>query len=274
MNAVLLSFADPVWEDSFIRIKKQIEPFDQIKYIDFFNIDKLDKKTLFFKNNPDLLQKRPYGYGAWVWKTYIIENAFNEYKDADFFIYSDSGNEFNFNSESYTRLNEYIDIADHKNIFAFYSQYKELQMAHCSVVNSIYPDSKNTNIINAGFLIIKNNEISKNIIKEWQDNCRVNDYYNVEAYKEKCCDMYMNNLSDQAVLSSVLKRNGIFGIKDEADWIQCSEDTILDNSKKYPVFNARNKTSISIMDKCLKYFDSIKCIHNSNDLCDNMLILR
>jgi hypothetical protein len=275
MHAVLLSFGDPAWENSFIRIKNQIEPFNQVKNVELFDIKKLNEETLFFKNNPTLLDKRPYGYGAWIWKTYILQNAFIKHPNADFFIYSDSGNEFNFNKNSCARFEEYIDIAGDKNAFGFMSQYREDQMSHCSVANNIYPGPKDTKIINAGFLIFKNNQISKDIINEWQYLCEVNDYYNVEVNKPKCCDYYINNLSDQAVLSPILKKNNIYGIPDEADWIQCSPESVDVNLEKYPVFNARNKTEESVVNRCLKYFDSVKCRHSSTgEDCNSLLVLR
>jgi hypothetical protein len=85
----------------------------------------------------------------------------------------------------------------------------------------------------------------------------------------------MNNLSDQAVLSPILKKNNIYGIPDEADWIQCSPESIDVNLEKYPVFNARNIAEESVVNRCLKYFDSIKCRHSdSGQDCPNLLILR
>jgi hypothetical protein len=274
MKVVLTSFADTHWENSLKRLKKQASSFNFVTDFELFDETRLEKDTLFFKNNPTLLEKRPYGYGAYIWKTYILQDVFLKHPDANFFIYSDSGNEFNFNEKSYIRFKEYIEIANDKNVFAFMSQYREDEMSHCSVTNSIFLCQKDTKMINAGFLIFKNNKISKNIIDEWQRLCEVNDYYNVETNKPKCCDYYINNITDQAVLSPILKKNNIYGIPNEADWVQCSPDSIEVNLKKYPVFNARNKNENSITDKCLKYFNSVKCTHNRHDLCDNMLVLR
>lgn len=275
MKVILVSFADITWKNAFVRLKKQIEPFKSISNIEFFDEHRLKNETNFFINNPKLLELRPYGFGAWIWKTYIIEYAFLKYPDADFIVYTDSGNEFNFNERSNDRFLEYIKFADQHNVFAFMSQYDECQMTHCSLIDSIFSKSKNTKMINAGFLIFKNNKKSINVVSEWQKECEANDYYNVETNKPICCNRYMNNLSDQSVMSLVFKKNGLGGILDEADWIQCSDQPIAYNLKKYPVFNARNKTQNTIVDKCLKYFDSVKCIHDGNwQQCPNLLILR
>lgn len=277
MNIVLVSFGDKKWEKALVRLANQAKSCNLFYQIVMFDEKLLREKTLFYQDNPDVLNIVPEGHGGWLWKTYIIQYVFKNFKDADYFLYCDSGNELNITPTTYNRFLDYVEMANKNNIFACYSVAPEKRFTHCSIINKISPNNYAENQFNASTIFIKNNNDSLGIINEWQNFAKENNYDNLKKEKSFCCEEFWGNLHDQAILSCVLKSHGVIGIADEFDWIQSNslEQSIEDNLKKYPIFNVRNITGNTIVDKCLKYWHSTKCIHSEDGSeCPNMFIVR
>jgi hypothetical protein len=120
------------------------------------------------------------------------------------------------------------------------------------------------------------------LINQWSFYIKNNNYENILIENSKCCDRYYKNLYDQSVFSCVLKKNNVDGIPDEFDWYFNSQkvfNNLEDNIVKYPIFNARNKNQYSIINKCVKYHDSVKHIMSCNRFginedCDSLEITR
>jgi hypothetical protein len=283
MKIALLSFSTDDWSESIERAKDYND--NQI----FYKKILLTQSTIeeyvpdfYFKNRYIIDNYKEYPFMGNTWKSDIIKTAFEKEKDVDFFLYSDSGNEFNINSETINRFYEYFSLADDLGILSMINRDSEKTLSHCSVINRIYPEAANTNQRNTGTLFIKNNKKSLDVINEWDFYIKNNNYENIITSNEKCCNYFYKNLYDQSVLSCVLKKNKIAGIPDELDWYFESEkvyDSLEDNLKKYPIFNARNKNKYSLLNKCVKYHNSAKHIKlcnkfGTNEDCFNIEITR
>ena len=261
----------------------------------FYNIYAVDEMvlkndTLFYVENEYILNSDIEGYGGWIWKPYIIESAFKKFPDSDFFLYIDCGAEININYKTIKRFHEYIEIANNDNVLAFRNREEERRLAHCSVIDNIFPEGRDSKQFEANFILLKNNSFSLEIIKEWKHECRNNNYYNILTFdKGQCCDLFGFHLHDQPVLSLLLKKININGIPDEAGWYFPSQTISInarDNIKKYPFFMARNPFGYSVLGKCVAYKTANKsavnrqgsefkvCMNGIPEKCNNFIRVR
>jgi hypothetical protein len=278
MNVTLISFGDEKWEKALVRLESQAKQIPFIKNIFILNTELLNKETNFYKDNQDFIDSHPKGHGAWIWKSYIIEKAFEKFPESDFYIYLDSGSELNVNENTVERFLSYFKIAEDQSIFAMVNRDGEKNLSHCSVIDRIYPPAKETNQFEAGTLIFKNDLKSLGIVKEWKRLCIEDDYFNVRPKDiYNCCDLWGGiHLHDQSVLSCLLKKNKINGIFDESSWYLPStsvSNDIKSNRDKYPIFTARNPFEYSIINKdCIQYLGFKICIHDGE--CPDMTVVR
>lgn len=263
MKITLISFATNDWNGALKRIDRYSKSNDIFYKTILLNQDNIEKYVNnFYKNNDYLIKNyNKYPFMGNTWKTEILQEVFEKEKDSDFFLYFDAGNEFNINTNTLKRFYEYFEIADSLNILSMINRDNEKSLTHCSVINRIYPAAAETNQRNTGTLFIRNNPVSLELINEWSFYIKNNNYENILVEDLKCCDMYYKNLYDQSVFSCVLKKNNVTGIADEFDWYFDSQSvfrSLEENAKRYPIFNARNKNEYSLINKCVKYHDSIK----------------
>jgi hypothetical protein len=278
MNICLIVFGNKPWENALNRVSNQAKSLEIFSNIYRVDSEVLNNDTTFLKEHLDFVNTGVRGYGAWIWKTYILESAFKKFPDSDFFMYLDSGSEFNINNKTKKRFFEYFEIADSKTVFGFRGRDVEAILGHCTVINNIYPEAKYTNQFEANTLIFKNNKNSLDIIKTWEQKNIENNYYNVNPSKEKCCDIFAIHLEDQPVLSCILKKEGIEGIPDEGSWYMPSKsvyDTVEENIDMYPIFTARNPFKGLMIGKCLKYTSHVICIHSKDGSnCPSLIYIR
>ena len=165
-------------------------------------------------------------------------------------------------------------LAEKNDIFAMLSKDIESNLAHCSVIDRLYPEGKNEPHFQAAFFIFKNNEKSLSIIREWKEECVKDNYFNVNPPELfKCCDFWGNiHLHDQPVISCILKKHKVEGIQDESSW-HWIPGTLEELNNKYPIFHARNQSKQSVLNRyCLEYNEHRKCIHEGN--CPDLIKVR
>ena len=280
MKISLVSFASAKWQPAADRFLKQAKNTNIFSDIKIFNEHELNSHTSFFKENTAFLESHPSGFGGWIWKPYIINWAFDNYKDSEYIMYLDIGSEFNINENTIKRFYHYIDIAKNDGIFAFVNRDLEQNLTHCSVIDNIYPEAKNSRQFEANTLILKNDNFSKTIILDWLTICREKDYFNINPNdRYQCCNYWGGtHLHDQSVLSCILKKNKINGISDEGSWYLPAysiSESIIENKSKYPIFTARNPYSYSVINNCLGYKEFYICYHsNSNTVCPERIQVR
>ncbi len=160
------------------------------------------------KNESILVSKR--GAGSWLWKPYFIYKTLMDMKLDDYLFYCDSGAYF---VKSIDHLISFAE-AKQETILAFeqpllvcqYSNKKVLDL-YCSDYNAIFD-----NQVLAGYILIKNSERTKEVIKEWLDLCQEKDLLMDNRGNEKFG--FISHREDQSILNLVLWRYNIKKYRD------------------------------------------------------------
>lgn len=281
MNISLVSFASKSWENAGYRFLSQATSTGIFSNIKIFTEEDLNKDTAFFLENQEFVNLHPMGFGGWVWKPYVINWAFSNFTNSDYIMYLDIGSEFNINKNTVGRFYDYVATANQEGIFAFRNRDLEQNLTHCSVIDNIYSEAKNSRQFEANSLIFTNNQTSRMIVSDWLNSCVDNNYFNVNPVdRYNCCEYWGGtHLHDQSVLSCILKKNNIKGVSDEASWYLPGHSvysTMSQNRLNYPLFTARNPFKQSIIDKdCIKYKEFSTCIHTSDfETCRDIITVR
>jgi hypothetical protein len=160
------------------RISKQASNFnifDKILQLNENDIqDYIEKHKNFINNNP-------YGYGLWIWKPKIIYDTLLKLNKNDLLVYCDAGIYLNTNGKD--RLNEYLlKLTNDKYILTFSTSDSYLSRSYVKMdaVMNYYPDFRNKLDIScyAGLMIIKKNDSSLTLIKEWLNLCENYNFIN------------------------------------------------------------------------------------------------
>lgn len=179
-----------------------------------FNL--FDKILEYNENNiPEFIYKHKhfiynnYGFGMWIWKPKIIYDVLNTMDDDDILLYCDSGTYLNINGKN--RLLDYFDLLKHNSIITFSagSQYKAKDWIKNDVIMNYYPNMHNENddAVYAGVMIIKKNESSLSLIKEWLELCENYHYLDKSSsilYKEK--DYFKGHDCDNALFNLCISK--------------------------------------------------------------------
>ena len=240
-----LSFGGPTvnYHNTLYRIcleANNFEIFDEITPITDYNLKK-DKE--FWTKNGQFIESNNRGYGYWLWKPYIINKRLQEIADNDILIYCDAGCELNKNGLH--RINEYIDALntniDDYGVFSFRLRHKENLYTKNKIFEYFNTEEKDKTIPQcmATIMIIRKNNHSLNIIKEWYEICS-NNYHliNDERTNEDRC--FIDNRHDQSIFSMLVKKYGSIKVYDETYFndVEFNEHWGVE-SIKYPLLSKR-----------------------------------
>ena len=89
MKKVLISFGDEKYEKSLKLLRSTALDVGKVDDVKTYSPEYL-KTTDFWRKNSFILQ-RPRGAGYWIWKPFIILEAFKGLEDGDIVLYSDAG---------------------------------------------------------------------------------------------------------------------------------------------------------------------------------------
>lgn len=194
---------------------KQARKFGADKVIEY----KEDSLPADFVNENSAIFSHSRGGGYWVWKPYIILNTMRNANDGDIIIYTDAGSAFvrpikylldSMNSENTDVMCFCIDQIEKKWV-----KRDALVLMECDNVEFL-----NTAQICSGYIILRNNEKTRNLVTQFYEYCKdtriVTDEPNVmgkENYPE-----FIENRHDQAVWSLLCKKNGIKPFRDPSEW--------------------------------------------------------
>ena len=179
--------------------------FDKILQLNENNIsDYIEKHRNFINDNP-------YGYGLFIWKPKIIYDTLLNLNENDVLIYCDAGIYLNNNGKE--RLNEYLSkLINGKSILTFCTSENYLTKTYVKMdaVMNYYPELCNKNDIAcyAGLMIIKKNESSLTLIKEWLNSCENYNFLNKERsieYNE--ADYFAGNDCDNGLFNLCLSKH-------------------------------------------------------------------
>jgi hypothetical protein len=88
MSNILITFGDEKYNGAISRLKQSALDIGKVdEVITYSPSDFTDS----FKNGNGYVLSKPRGYGFWIWKPWIIRQAFNELEYGDVVLYSDAG---------------------------------------------------------------------------------------------------------------------------------------------------------------------------------------
>ena len=256
-NFFLCSFAsDDLYRSKtrFIKQASEMNIYEDIKVFKYadLNKDKKEQINLFLKKG----NKRLFGYACW--KPDIILSYLNKLPENSILQYSDIGCVFNPRGKS--RLRQYVEITEDKEILTFsYSQpdydfnqnfkyqiYKEYQYtkADLSSYLDIHANSQilMTEQIWSGTMFFKNNMFTKKILNEWSAICKINDLIDDSNSKIINDKDFIEHRHDQSAFSLICKKNSIFHLSvSECEWAEFQNNRTWMHLKNYPILAMRDK---------------------------------
>lgn len=178
-----------------------------------FSPDMIDED--FKKRNKDILSIKR-GAGLWLWKPYFISEALESIPEGHYLIYLDAGvvviNEFQYLIDSLEKSRQDIMVFELPLIAEEWTK-KE-------VYTMIVPNfNKSVNQILGGYIIIKNTQFSRNLIKDW-----------LKYMQNPICILpknitgeinywnFIENRDDQSVLTLVCQKYNIIPFRDPSQF--------------------------------------------------------
>jgi len=197
-----LTFSNTSYMNSY-RIAEQASNFNIFDKI--FQLNENDIQE-FIEKHKNFINNNPYGFGLFIWKPKVIYDTLLKLNDNDILIYCDAGIYLNINGKD--RLNEYLlKLTDTKSILTFCTNENYLAKYYVKMdaIMNYFQEFNNKSDIAcyAGLMIIKKNNLSLTLIKEWLDLCEnynfinkgcSNEYNEADYYQGNDCDNGLFNL--------------------------------------------------------------------------------
>lgn len=165
-----------------------------------------DLDSEFCEKNKDILAAKRGG-GYWIWKPYIINDAFKNLSDGDYLVYADSGS---FYKKDIHLLTDYMS-ANGIEVFLNELEHEEGKYSKRDAFVYMGMDDKGiakTKQYEASFLLVKKNSNTKRFLKEWLEfSCDKR----IISDDENTCKLanyegFIENRHDQTVLSILAKK--------------------------------------------------------------------
>ena len=257
-NLFLCSFASPDLGRSvkrFIKQSNEISLYKDYKIFGWKDLSLNKKKQIknFFKKG----NKRLFGYACW--KPEIILNYLNSLPKESILQYSDIGCHLNKNGMQ--RLKFYLETTNKNNILAFQYKKPEFEMINKNLKYQIYYENEYTkgDLFNyfklpidsqirkseqvwSGTVFFKNNSITKNFLKEWNDVCckmnLIDDSPSIEMNSEE----FIEHRHDQSIFSILCKMNDVYLLSvSECEWAEDENGRYWEHLKNFPILAKRDK---------------------------------
>lgn len=165
-----------------------------VDFIKNYNKKHLDKAFI-DKNRSILEQKRGAGY--WLWKPYIILRTLNEVPENDIVVYVDSGVIIKEKLDGLASLLSDEDIIIFENV---HSNRKYIKRGLLKIMNMDNENVRNSMQLQAGYIVIRNTEFSREFIKKWLEvstnEKAITDSPSIDEH-----DDFVDHRYDQAILS-------------------------------------------------------------------------
>ena len=205
----------------------------------------------FAREHRNILSPRVRGFGYWIWKPFLLWKSleFARRSGHSGVAYLDAGCELNLRSNAARlRLLNYQQIALSRGVFAMHlAGFPEREWTRLAVMDHFgltradrsAPQVQGTPMLPASAEGVE-------FARTWYESCVGNDYFLVRDAKEDEVQEpgFRDHRHDQSVFSSLVKVQGIETIPDETFWAP----DWLDGGLEYPLWAARNRTRVSILD--------------------------
>lgn len=189
---------------------KYIAQFDKVYS---FGPDDIDE--VFRKEHAEIFSYKR-GNGLWLWKPYFIYKVIMESNDGDNVFYLDSG--AFFIRDPHVLMNY---VSDENPIFVTNIPLLESCWTKPSCFQLMEAEQyKNTNQIQATYLLLKNNDTTKIFVREWLELCCRLDLLvpeglgKYDAILQNYGNGFVSHREDQSLLSLLCKKRGIKAHRD------------------------------------------------------------
>jgi len=188
------------------------------KGVDFFlNYNRSHLSPDFYAQNKHVLDQK-LGAGLWLWKPWIILDALNKMPEDAILIYMDAG------LSAYRPLDDIINLAAKHNIVLYSyppGEVKSIVRVKRDAFIKVGCDEErchNADYIQATFLALKNNEVSRKFIAEWLHYCSDESVLSrAPSVLAPEHPAFSNHGDDQSVLSAVYYKNPIGYVISQTD---------------------------------------------------------
>jgi len=208
-----ITFGNEIYHNSVRRICQEANTlhfFDEIKG---FTETDLQNDFLFWNKHGQFILNNKRGYGYWIWKSYLIKQKLEQLNENDILVYCDAGCQVNPNGVE--RLNEYVDMLrsnkENYGLLSFQLNYNEEQYTKRAIFD-IYECSKMLQNM-ATIVLIKKNNHSINVIREWYSYCE--NYNLINDFTCNEIPEFIENRHDQSILSVLVNKYGSIKLLDE-----------------------------------------------------------
>lgn len=157
----------------------------------------------------------PRGNGLWLWKPYLIDKVLSQCSDGDIVFYADSGAFFVKKIDKLIASmgeSENIWVSDNPLLESCFTKPICFERLDCDT-----EEIRNSNQIQATYLMLKNCEETRQFIKQWLHYCEDYELMSPEGglrLTEKRGNGFVAHREDQSILSLLCKKNGIQAHRD------------------------------------------------------------
>jgi hypothetical protein len=220
MNWYLVNYADE-------NFKNQQEFLNKIHGEDF-NLQSYTRSWLettdFYQENKEILNDK-VGAGWWIWKPYVILETMKNAQEGDLIVYCDCGDMFSPGLKSYVQSS--IGEEDLCLLLVGNSKNKEFTKRDCFVLMDCdEEDYWNSAQLEAGFMVWKVSEKSKEIVSEWLRYCKDPRIINNDSsvLKEELPE-FKEHRNDQSIITNLAVREGLsVGGPEYRNFVECDYD--------------------------------------------------
>lgn len=192
------------------RIVQQAKEFNLFNNILQLNEDDIHE---FIIKHHEFIKNNPPGYGRWIWKPKIIYDTLLKLNDNDIIFYADAGTFLNI--KGIDRFKYYLDLLNNEKVHLITfstNSIRSRDWVKNDAVMHYYPSLHEENILAcyAGIMLIKKNDKSINLIKDWLELCE--NYHFLDQsrsinYSEK--EYYRGNDGDNGLFNLCLCKHKI-----------------------------------------------------------------
>jgi hypothetical protein len=211
MKKYFLVYNDTTHIEHMLKLLNSVKMYGKDFEIIIFN--KTDICPEFVEKNKEILNCSRGG-GYWLWKPYIISKTLDEkLQEGDLLFYIDS---------KYFFLEDFTELYEEKMKTCDILAWKNKPNTRCYIMRewckmdviqafNIYDDvfKENMEIGWAGAIMIKKNEKTQQIMREWLDKCSNYHFITDSPSILKNSEYFVDHRHDQSILSIILYLHGI-----------------------------------------------------------------
>lgn len=155
------------------------------------------------------------GAGLWLWKPYIIYDALNKTEEGAYLFYCDAGSIYWSDVHQLVRIMQRDNISIMPFEIPLIAKYWTKRETFIQMNCSEYMHNQ----CQAGFLLLRNDSISKSFIKEWLENCKDikklsgHHYFpEIEEFPE-----FISHREDQSILDILVRKHKLQTYREPSD---------------------------------------------------------